>query len=184
METKICSICKQKKSIDDFYWRRTKNIFFTWCKKCNIKKGRINQKIWREKNATFDYTKEKTFKCISCHQIKSSFLFPKNATTSSGYGQPCKACHSSAVRKTKYGITPDLLKTLLEQQNFKCAICGFPFEKIFCVDHSHKTEVVRGILCHACNKGIGQLKDSPAVLRSAAVYLENYSKPQEVSNAS
>jgi hypothetical protein len=42
-----------------------------------------------------------------------------------------------------------------------------------CVDHDHSTGAVRGLLCGACNKAIGLLKDNPQLARSIASYLEN-----------
>jgi hypothetical protein len=44
--------------------------------------------------------------------------------------------------------------------------------KRLCVDHDHKTNKVRALLCDGCNKGLGAFSDSPALLRKAADYLE------------
>lgn len=40
-----------------------------------------------------------------------------------------------------------------------------------CLDHDHRTGLIRGWLCDSCNRGIGFLKDSPAVLTAALAYL-------------
>ena len=53
-----------------------------------------------------------------------------------------------------------------------CAICGLPeTDKRFCVDHNHKTGVVRGLLCANCNKGLGHFFDSIESLEKAKSYL-------------
>lgn len=42
------------------------------------------------------------------------------------------------------------------------------------LDHCHETGVVRGLLCHNCNRGLGLLQDNPTYLRQAANYVEKY----------
>ena len=44
--------------------------------------------------------------------------------------------------------------------------------KTGCVDHCHATDIVRGILCHPCNKALGAFKDRPDVLLDVIKYLE------------
>lgn len=63
---------------------------------------------------------------------------------------------------------------MLAAQGGKCAICGGtnPGGHRLAVDHDHTTGAVRGLLCHACNAGIGKLRDDPALLRVAADYLD------------
>lgn len=83
--------------------------------------------------------------------------------------------------KTAYGLTLEGFTLLLQSQGGKCAICGqSPTGKrkdAFHVDHCHKTGIVRGILCPACNHGIGKFKDDPKLLRKAASYLEGDGEP-------
>lgn len=39
------------------------------------------------------------------------------------------------------------------------------------VDHDHTTKAVRSLLCFACNHGIGNFRDDPALLLAALEYL-------------
>lgn len=76
-------------------------------------------------------------------------------------------------RATKYGLTVDEGLRLLAEQEFRCAICrtAFATPKAVRFDHNHETGAFRGFLCTACNTGLGQLKDSPAVIEAAGAYL-------------
>lgn len=77
-------------------------------------------------------------------------------------------------RKQKYGVTEEDYDNMLKAQKNSCAICKKSTEELgyqLCVDHCHKTNVVRGLLCHNCNKGIGMLQDSIPYLKKAIKYL-------------
>ncbi len=78
----------------------------------------------------------------------------------------------------RYGITMDQYNTLLYQQDGVCAICGRPcrINKNLSVDHDHRTNEVRGLLCDDCNNGLERFKDDPDLLRKAIEYL-NGEKP-------
>jgi hypothetical protein len=76
--------------------------------------------------------------------------------------------------KKRYGLSADDYALLLARQKGVCAICGYApssTNKHLVVDHCHGTTKVRGLLCQWCNIGIGHLKDSPKLLRRAAIYL-------------
>jgi hypothetical protein len=72
--------------------------------------------------------------------------------------------------KHRYNIDVETRDALATHQWGRCAICESDDVKL-CVDHSHKTGVVRGLLCIACNTGIGMLRDSPELLANAINYL-------------
>lgn len=72
--------------------------------------------------------------------------------------------------KHDYGMTQEQYRALSEMQGGKCAICRRKRKLV--VDHCHKTGAVRGLLCSACNLGLGNLSDNAAILRRAAAYLD------------
>lgn len=89
-----------------------------------------------------------------------------------------------------YGISIEDYQELFEKQGGVCAICGRPDgdekgnnngSKSLAVDHDHETGVVRGLLCSMCNKGIGSLMDSRALLRKAIEYLDAHERSQILS---
>jgi hypothetical protein len=64
-------------------------------------------------------------------------------------------------------------------QNGKCAICrkDLPGRRDAFVDHDHhakKSCGVRDLLCKHCNSILGLSKESPAILRAAALYIEQW----------
>lgn len=72
----------------------------------------------------------------------------------------------------KYNISIDEYNVLLELQHGVCKICGLKSNKRLCVDHCHKTNKIRGLLCHSCNIGLGYFKDNINNLQNAIKYLE------------
>ncbi len=79
----------------------------------------------------------------------------------------------------RYGITLNDYDALLLRQDGRCAICGSENSgrkntNRFCVDHDHVTGRVRCLLCFHCNSMVGYAKDSPELLRKAALMLENW----------
>lgn len=82
-------------------------------------------------------------------------------------------------RLKQYGLTRQAYETLLTRQQNACAGCGTSFAKVrVCIDHDHGTGKVRGLLCDACNTGLGMCKESAATLYQLSAYLElDRSKP-------
>jgi hypothetical protein len=71
-----------------------------------------------------------------------------------------------------YGITLDQYNELLLKQNGKCAIChGTNKGKLLAVDHDHKSDKIRGLLCTKCNTGLGLFNDKLELLEKAKEYL-------------
>jgi DNA-directed RNA polymerase subunit RPC12/RpoP len=90
-----------------------------------------------------------------------------------------KPFKESNQRGTKYGLTEEELDNLYEKQKYKCAICGVTESElrghILNIDHDHKTEKSRGLLCTSCNQGLGMFKDNIPRLLDAIEYLRKHS---------
>lgn len=109
--------------------------------------------------------------CEVCHEVKSVDEFLAEHV---GRLRICKSCKSHVNRLGRYHIDPDAYETLLKSQNYRCAICESELElerNKSVIDHDHKTNEVRGILCRECNSGLGKFRDSNGLLAQAAKYL-------------
>lgn len=76
--------------------------------------------------------------------------------------------------KRKFDITIDDYDNMLFNQNNRCSIClkhQDEFKALLAVDHCHKTNKVRGLLCMNCNTALGGFGDDLARLQRAIEYL-------------
>ena len=162
VDRKFETLPKELKECAKCHWALPKSEFnkskvsadriHTWCKLC-VKEYR---KTWHERN------KER-----------------ENAQNRA-WGNVNKKLRSKLARTRRlrmYGLTEEEYNALLESQDGKCAICGLPQLESnwsFCVDHCHKTDKVRGLLCFNCNTTLGKVSDSTQILFNAIEYLERH----------
>ena len=59
--------------------------------------------------------------------------------------------------RTKYGILYKEFQKMLSAQNNKCFLCGDVLKRPH-LDHSHKTNKIRKILCTGCNTMFGRIE--------------------------
>ena len=88
-----------------------------------------------------------------------------------------KAWDFAAGIRRRYGLTVEQYNALLIKQDGKCAICREVFiptkaHPRLSVDHKHGTKIVRGLLCHRCNIGLGAFRDNSEYLLNAYAYLQ------------
>ena len=137
-------------------------------------------------------------KCMVCSKMKPiEEYYVRDKKTLRRHSE-CKECTKIRVNKRRYENPmgwrePWLRRTynigqadydqMLVEQKYCCAICGTSDPKngrsrskakYFDIDHDHKTGKVRGLLCKSCNTAIGQMQESPAILRKAIAYLDDY----------
>jgi hypothetical protein len=72
---------------------------------------------------------------------------------------PGKLVNLKSWLKNSYNITLERYQSLVAAQNNKCALCGKSgdterFNRLS-IDHCHKTDLVRGLLCERCNLDLG-----------------------------
>ena len=82
----------------------------------------------------------------------------------------------SAILKYEYGITLDQYNEMFKEQEGKCAICQRHQNKLtrtLCVDHNHKTNKVRSLLCVTCNTDVSVVENR---LEEMTNYLNKYRK--------
>lgn len=132
-----------------------------------------------QQTATPDKYPQGYFKDKPCRRCGK--VFTPKAPSELYCSDKCKdEAISSRYLEREYGITIDEYNKLLEKQNYRCAICGgegFLMDssrhKIkLVVDHDHNTGVVRGLLCHNCNRALGLFHDNEKDLLSAIDYLK------------
>jgi len=102
-------------------------------------------------------------------QIKIQLLsnFNKKSKLRQDFVSYCKTCTREEFVVRKYKITKDEYRKLM--LNAKCEMCG-SVENL-AIDHCHKTNKVRGVLCDLCNRGIGLLGENLNILLAAYDYL-------------
>ncbi len=85
--------------------------------------------------------------------------------------------------KKRFGMSLQQYDAMLAKQKGLCAICGTPPKSgSLRVDHDHADGSVRGLLCNACNQGIGIFKDSPTIVEAALKYLKKHSQLRLVTS--
>ena len=136
-------------------------------------------------------------KCGTCKEWQPLSSFYNSKSSHDGKGYRCKSCDIIARKKwaadnperykesgrwkrikSIHGITKEQWMSMYYEQKKVCAICkmtqadrGYKGRDL-CVDHDHKSRVVRGLLCNGCNRGLGFFEDSSGLLKEAANYLD------------
>lgn len=125
--------------------------------------------------------KVKKFKQIILFKIKEIKILPKYCPIKQKkYNLKSAPKRKENRLKKRYNITKKQYDKILESQESNCAICNISLDDFkkrkgiqynFAVDHCHKTEVVRGLLCFKCNMGLGYFNDNDSLLDRAVNYL-------------
>jgi hypothetical protein len=80
-----------------------------------------------------------------------------------------------------YNLTGKELDSLTKWARGHCAACGILLIRIGtglsegCIDHNHKTNKFRAVICGRCNRALGLVKDKIDVLKKLIRYLKEHS---------
>lgn len=91
-----------------------------------------------------------------------------------GYAKGSRAYGRARHLRYYFGIEAQDYDLMLAKQGNCCAICGKQQSgegRPMCVDHDHRTGVIRGLLCQKCNIGMGFLEKRPDFLSKVVAYL-------------
>jgi len=96
--------------------------------------------------------------------------------------KPCMKEYSKHHKRKKlYGVTKEQSLNMEINAGGVCEACKQPEHHIsmgalvsLCVDHSHTTGKVRGLLCTRCNKLLGMVGDNIEELTHVAASLKEY----------
>lgn len=141
------------------------------CIKCRKDKTEVNFRIFRGRQNTT---------CIACrNQNNNWYAKDKDGrkTKAKTYYQRIKhkiAQYRSDLRlDRKYKLTRNDWNAMLASQNNQCGICKISFGEIKpCVDHSHLTGKIRGLLCRNCNLDLQVIEKTEFVLKAQS-YLDS-----------
>lgn len=149
---KKCSQCNEFKLLIDYSYKAN-GLYNTrnWCKECESIKNKEYQK-------TYIYDKDKKkYSHKQYYEEHKEEIIRKSRLN---------------VLKNKYNLTKEEFDKLSENGCYAC----YSMERL-CVDHDHKTNEIRGILCHKCNSALGLLEeDEDRILRLAAYIKESKGK--------
>lgn len=85
-----------------------------------------------------------------------------------------RKCHAEYKKYHRHGITRDQYVLMEQAQGGVCQICKKPprDKQNMAIDHNHRTNQVRGLLCKQCNRALGLFGDSINTIENALNYLK------------
>ena len=200
-EKKICSHkkgCGRELPIKNFQHVRNTNkktgkVYMTIRTICNNCKSKVERE-WRKRTG-YEYTEARKEYKRKYYQSQGGKEFSRERSKRWRKKNPEKVLEArkryyektdtrDSYLKRKHGITKVEYEAMLEQQDFKCKICGegikevdlkivkVPKEHSLHVEHDHKTGKIRGLTCSKCNFLLGLANDNSKILENAIEYLK------------
>lgn len=118
--------------------------------------------------------------CHECDRWVSVDKFSAHNATKDKLQPICAECVNSKSKARAYHLTPVDIAQMLAAQKYKCCICAVDIRGARFIDHDHACcpdrnntcgKCIRGLLCGACNLGLGAFRDDISRMRAAIKYL-------------
>ena len=163
MSMKKCTQCLIQKEETEFHNKKRKNkmALSAKCKKC----VNIAHKEYRENNRDKMLNLQKRWHIKNRKKRREDGIQYRKDNPNAQYKSLLKRC---------YNITIEKYNEMFKKQNGICAICQQPETNgnRLSVDHNHNNNKVRGLLCNACNRGLGLFRDNADSLYNAHIYIK------------
>ena len=189
-EVRVCNNCKEIKSVEDFHrHKRMKYGRYSTCKICISEQNKLdyleNKKSIDEynRNSYYKHKPKRAETAKKYYQANSEEIKEKVKEWTDNNKPKAISNWRSSQLKRKYGITVSQYEELLEQQNYRCAICDKHMDdqkNNMHVDHAHTESefvpagMIRGILCWTCNLKLIGKNTNPNIFEKAAAYLKQH----------
>jgi hypothetical protein len=137
-------------------------------------KGSRREWYWQNREKWLEYQRQQYYKNHERELARRRQYYRKDLEASREYHRRWWRKNREKRLMRRYGLRLGEYEQLFASQGGVCAICGnAPAKGVLCVDHSHTTGEVRGLLCHKCNRLLGLFNEQIQVLESAIRYLRN-----------
>jgi hypothetical protein len=185
-DKKQCTQCKVFKLFSEFHkFGKSPDGYKHFCKEC------VRKYDQNENDATRIFPRKLdengNLHCRNCgeyfkeEQMKLSNTIGLYKGLS--YCIECAPLLSRTRTLKKYNLSLDDYHEILKSQDYSCKICNqrdTSYRKRLSVDHDHSCcpgegscgKCIRGLLCHHCNSGLGNAKDSVEILQKMIDYLQ------------
>jgi len=184
--TKVCGSCKQQKPLADFNKNRSsKDGLQAYCRPCNramvLKwqkdhpdKANAKGTAWKREHRDQHNEANRAYKAENREKVNdANRVYMRRKRDLMSLAE--RSIYNRRIDLSrKYHISMEDYDAMLIAQDGRCAICSAPITAIraLAVDHDHKTNRNRGLLCGHCNPLLHKLEADADWLYKALNYLK------------
>lgn len=134
------------------------------CPACKVLDSRKRAAKWQKDNAERVNEKNREWRAANYEAVREREKAYVEANK-----EACRAAYRKSSRRRNGVVDPHG-----EVRTGRCENLACSYEGPLVLDHEHVTGAARGWLCQFCNRGLGQFKDSAAIARGGADYLDRF----------